>query len=83
LKIVSRLQALAARYGKSVAQLAIAWVLSHPAVSVALVGMRNNKELEEDVAAVDWVLTAEDRAEIERIFAKETVPTYVQSGQAV
>jgi aryl-alcohol dehydrogenase-like predicted oxidoreductase len=83
LKVVSRLQALGARYGKSVAQLAIAWVLSHPAVSVALVGIRNNKELEEDVAAVDWVLTAEDHAEIERIFVEENVPTYVNNGQAV
>ena len=35
--------AVAARHGRSLAQLGIAWVLSNPAVTVALVGMRNNK----------------------------------------
>ncbi|NLX43334.1 MAG: aldo/keto reductase [Chloroflexi bacterium] len=83
LRVVARLRELAARYGKSVAQLAIAWVLGHPAVTVALVGMRNVRELEENVAAVDWKLTPEDRAEIDRIFAEEGVPTYQQAQQAL
>lgn len=83
LRVVHRLQTLAARYDKSVAQLAIAWVLSHPAVTVALVGMRNVHELEENVAAVDWKLTAEDKAEIDRIFEEEEVPTYVNAPQAL
>ena len=34
---------MAARHGRSLAQLGIAWVLSNPAVTVALVGMRNDK----------------------------------------
>lgn len=83
LRVVHRLQALAARYDKSVAQLAIAWVLSHPAVSVALVGMRNIRELEENVAAVEWELSAEDKAEIDRIFEEEEVPTYINAQQAL
>jgi aryl-alcohol dehydrogenase-like predicted oxidoreductase len=66
-----------------VAQLAISWVLGHPAVTVALVGMRNITELEENVAAVDWKLSDEDRVEIDRIFAEEGVPTYVDAEQAV
>ena len=83
LRVVARLQDLAARYDKSVAQLAIAWVLGHPAVTVALVGMRNAKELDENVAAADWRLTPEDRAEIDRIFEEEGVPTHVNSAQAL
>ena len=82
LNAVARLQELAGRYDKSVAQLAIAWVLSHPAVTVALVGMRNVKELEENVAAVDWKLSAEDKAEIDRIFEEQGVPTYREHRQA-
>lgn len=82
LKVVARLKELAGGYGKSVAQLAIAWVLGHPAVSVALVGMRNEKELDENVAAADWRLTEADRAEIDRIFAEEGVPTYRDAKQA-
>ena len=83
LRVVSRLQELAARYEKSVAQLAIAWVLDNPAVTVALVGMRNTKELEENVAAVDWKLAAEDKAEIDRIFQEEGVSTHLDRRQAL
>lgn len=83
LRVVRRLQKLAGRYDKSVAQLAIAWVLSHSAVTVALVGMRNVRELEENVEAVEWKLTAEDKAEIDRIFEEEEVPTYVDARQAL
>jgi len=83
LRVVERLKEFAARYEKSVAQLAIAWVLSHPEVTVALVGMRNAKELDENVAAADWRLTAEDRAEIDRVFEEEGVPTHYNSAQAL
>ena len=83
LRAVKRLQELAARHDKSVAQLAIAWVLDHPAVSVALVGMRNVKELEENVAAVGWKLSAEDKKEIEHIFEEEGLPSYRDASQAL
>jgi aryl-alcohol dehydrogenase-like predicted oxidoreductase len=83
LRVTERLGELAGRQNKSVAQLAIAWVLRHPAVSVALVGMRNPRELEENIAAADWRLSDEERAEIDRIFQEEGVPTYVDAPQAV
>jgi aryl-alcohol dehydrogenase-like predicted oxidoreductase len=83
LRVTARLKELAAGYGKSVAQLAIAWVLGNPAVTVALVGMRNEKELQENVAAGNWKLTPDDRAKIDCIFAEEGVPTYVDAEQAI
>jgi aryl-alcohol dehydrogenase-like predicted oxidoreductase len=82
LRVVERLVELAEGYDKSVAQLAIAWVLGNPAVTVGLVGMRNERELKENVAAADWRLTDADRAEIDRIFEEEGVPTHVDSTQA-
>jgi aryl-alcohol dehydrogenase-like predicted oxidoreductase len=51
-------------------------VLGNPAVTVALVGMRNDRELAENVAAADWRLNDADRAEIDRIFVEEGCPTY-------
>ena len=81
LRAVDRLKGLAARYGRSVAQLAIAWVLGRPEVSVALVGVRNKSELAENVQAVGWKLTVEDRAEIDRILVEENVPTYTDAPQ--
>jgi aryl-alcohol dehydrogenase-like predicted oxidoreductase len=76
LKLVDRLKALAADHDKTVAQLAIAWVLSHPEVSVALVGMRTPEEVEENVEAADWRLDEATLTEIDRLFEEEEVPTY-------
>lgn len=83
LKVAERLKLLAGRHGKTLPQLAIAWVLGNPAVSVALVGMRNERELAENIAATEWRLSDADRAEIDRIFAEERVPTYGDAQQAV
>jgi aryl-alcohol dehydrogenase (NADP+) len=80
---VERLQALAADQGRSIAQLAIAWVLGHPAVTVALVGMRNENELRENIAAADWRLSDDDRSQIDRIFADEAAPTYIDAEHTV
>jgi aryl-alcohol dehydrogenase (NADP+) len=81
--VAERLKALAAEHDKSLPQLAIAWVLGHEAVSVALVGMRNERELQENVAAADWRLTDEIRSEIDRVFDEEGVPTYRDAPQAI
>ena len=83
LKVVERLKAIAKRYGRSVAQMAIAWTLGHPAVSVGLVGVRNEWELKENVAAVEWELNTEIREEIDSIFVEENVPTHVNTDQAI
>ena len=76
LRVGSRLAELAAEHGKSLAQLAIAWVLDHAPVTVALVGIRNERELSENVGAAGWTLTDAIRAEVDRVFAEENVPTY-------
>ena len=82
LRVVDRLKAFAADHGHSVAQLAIAWLLGNPAVTVGLVGMRNERELTENVAAADWRLTDDDRQAIDQIFESVGVPTYVDEKQA-
>ncbi len=76
LRVVDRLRPIAARHGKSVAQLAISWVLGNPAVTVALVGIRRSEELKENVASVEWRLSPDERQEIDTIFAEEGVPTH-------
>jgi len=83
LKVVERLKEIAARHEKSVAQMAIAWTIGHPAVSVGLVGVRNEWELKESVAAVEWELSSEIREEIDAIFTEESVPTHVTTDQAI
>ena len=67
LRKVDTLKEMAADKGFSVAQLALAWVASEPTVSVALVGTRRPEEIQENVAAADWELSASERAEIKAI----------------
>ena len=83
LRVVEKLKEISARHDKSVAQMAIAWTLGHPAVSVGLVGVRNEWELKENVAAVEWELDAETREEIDSVFSDENVPTHVKTDQAI
>ena len=45
--------------------------------------MRNEWELKENVAAVEWKLNTEIREEIDAIFVEENVPTHVDTDQAI
>ena len=83
LKVVDKLKVIAHDHGKSVAQMAIAWTLGHSAVSVGLVGVRNERELKENVAAVDWKLSDATRKEIDAVFTEEGVTTHVDTDQAI
>lgn len=74
-RAVNELKEVAARYGKSVAQLALRWATSHPAVSTALVGCRTVAEVEDNVGAVGWTISDADLAEIDAIFARHGVDT--------
>ena len=47
------LQSIARQRGQSIAQLALAWVLRHKAVTSALVGVSRVEQLEQNVAALD------------------------------
>jgi aryl-alcohol dehydrogenase-like predicted oxidoreductase len=67
LEAVERLRELAEERGVRVAQLAVAWVLAHTAVHVAIVGGRRAQQVEEIAAAADIVLAGDELAEIERI----------------
>lgn len=80
-RVADRLQALAAESGKSLAQMAISWVLGHPAVTVALVGMRNERELDENIAAAEWQVPDDLRAAIDTVFEEEGVLTFANAPQ--
>ena len=67
LEVVEQLQAVAARLGATLPRLALAWVLRHPAVSVALSGCRTPGEIEENVRALEVTIPAEVAGELERL----------------
>lgn len=67
LKLVDRLKPIAERNGKSLAQLAIAWVLRRPEVTAAIVGARRPSQVEETVIAGNWILSNDDISEIDKL----------------
>lgn len=67
LKTVEGLAAFADLQGKSVSQLALAWILRKIEVSTVLVGVRNVAQLLDDVNAVNWTLSDADLMEVDRI----------------
>ena len=69
LAFVERLRPIANRHGKTVGQLAIAWVLANPAVTAAIVGARRPAQVEENVLAMGFSLDEHTLAEIERAYA--------------
>src|SRR3954465_879275 len=74
-RAVNELKDVAAKYGKSIAQLALRWATSHPAVSTALVGCRTVAEVEDNAGALGWTISADDLADIDAIFARHGVDT--------
>jgi aryl-alcohol dehydrogenase-like predicted oxidoreductase len=55
-KTLDLLRELSAGMGVSVAQLSVAWVLSNPAIASALIGSRNETELEDNIKASELKL---------------------------
>jgi L-glyceraldehyde 3-phosphate reductase len=67
---VRRLHELARARGQSLAQMAIAWVLRHAAVTSAVVGASRVQQIEDSVAALEHLAFTDDELEaIDRILA--------------
>ncbi len=70
LKLVEDLSPLVRKEGRTLGELAIAWVLRRPEVTSAIVGARSAEQVDEFVAAGDWSLPAELESRIERLLAQ-------------
>ena len=66
-QVITTLKRLAAELGKTPAQLAVAWVLSHPEVTVAISGSDTIEQLDDTLGGVGWELDAEVRAELDEV----------------
>lgn len=63
-EIATNFTAYANERGYHPATLAVAWVMSHPAVTAPIIGARNVEQLESSLAALDVTMTPEWRSEI-------------------
>lgn len=65
--VIDVLRELAVAKGRSVAQLALAWLLHQPAVSSVIVGAKRPEQLADNLAAVDVTFTAEELARLDAV----------------
>jgi aryl-alcohol dehydrogenase-like predicted oxidoreductase len=63
-EIAGRLTEFARRRGYQPAGLAVAWVMSHPAITAPIVGARNLEQLNGSLSALEIPMTPELRAEV-------------------
>jgi aryl-alcohol dehydrogenase-like predicted oxidoreductase len=73
-KVVDALDAVAKDTGKTVAQVALNWLLQRPTVANIVVGARNKEQLQQNLGAVGWNLTGEQVALLDAASHKH--PTY-------
>jgi aryl-alcohol dehydrogenase-like predicted oxidoreductase len=65
LALAERLRAVGARHGKSPGEVAIAWTLRNAAVTGAIVGTRNAKQVDGIIGAATFRLTSQEITELE------------------
>jgi aryl-alcohol dehydrogenase-like predicted oxidoreductase len=66
-RIVAELEAFAARRGHTLLELAFSWLLRDEVVASVIAGATDAQQVEQNVRAAGWKLSAEDLAEIDRI----------------
>jgi aryl-alcohol dehydrogenase-like predicted oxidoreductase len=70
LEAVVKLEKIAKRLNKTLAQMALAWILRRKEVSSAIVGATSIKQLDENMKGSGWKLSAKDLEAIENILSE-------------
>src|SRR5215468_11024781 len=70
LRLVSLLRTIGKRHGRTPAEVAVAWVLHHPAVTGAIVGARRPGQVRGVTGAAELHLSGQDLAEVEAFFCQ-------------
>ena len=72
-EIIERVGAIAEQRGVARAQIALAWVGHHPAVTAPIVGATKMQHLEDAIASIDIVLTADEIRSLEEPYTPQPV----------
>ena len=85
LRLVDRLRKVATQKGCSAAQLALAWLLAQGEDIVPIFGTKRRTYLEENLKALEVVLSAEDLRRLHEIFPPGAAagPRYPEAGMAL
>ena len=74
LTFVDLLRPLAQRYDKSLAHLAIAWTLMHPAATAAIVGARTAEQAKANIGGAGWEIEPGDLEKIDQWYQELIAP---------
>lgn len=72
--IIDELEAIAKEVEKTVAQVALNWLLQRPTVSNIIIGARNEEQLKQNFGAVGWNLTVDQVKRLDKV--SEVPPVY-------
>ena len=70
--MLDRLNIFVESHGHTMAELAIAWLVSHPWVSTVIAGVTRPVQVTTNAAAAEWKLTVDEMKEIDRITGYQT-----------
>ena len=74
LAVAALLGEIGKHHGRTAGEVAIAWTLHNPAVTAAIVGIRNQKQVGGVVGALEFRLTDAEFVEIERTLGQKATP---------
>lgn len=74
--IIDALVEVGDAHGVSAAQVVLAWSLGRPGITSLIVGARTEEQLVDNLAAVDLVLTPEERARLDEVSAPNLIYPY-------
>ncbi len=72
-RAVAALAAIAAAHGVSPARVALAWVMARPGVTSVIVGASTIEQLDDNLAAADLVLDADEQARLDDVAAPSPI----------
>jgi len=75
-RVIDVLEEIAGETGKGIPQVAINWLLHRPTVSTVLIGARNEEQLKQNLGAIGWSLTTDQRTRLDVASAIETPYPY-------
>ena len=73
-KVIDALDIVAQETGKTITQIALNWLLQRPSVATVLIGARDEAQLQQNLGAVGWNLSAEQVAKLDA--ASAVTPIY-------
>ncbi|WP_372810941.1 aldo/keto reductase, partial [Litorivivens sp.] len=72
--VVDLLQEIAGETGRSIPQIALAWLLTRPTVATVILGARNESQLQDNLGAVGWSLSDDQLQRLDK--ASAVTPPY-------